>query len=380
MTAKPTSDPVLPDLSSPCLEHAPWPMAMVEGATHIVRYVNPAFCRLIGKTKDEVVGKPFCNLPPETENCLALLDRVYRTGKPESHTGLEHSEPPHVFSSYTMWPVMAEQRTVGVIVQMTETVPLREKTLAMNEALMLGSLRQHELTAAADSSNVQLQTEIGERKQRELDAQMLTNEVSHRIKNNLQLVVALIAHEARSTAAPCVQGYKAMQARIGAIGRLYDLISQSSRGQTVAVDAYLREIARAMSASLLGNTSGIKIEVEAEALDIDPDRAVPFGLLVNELATNAIKHAFPDGTGRVVLSVERIGDQIELTVADNGVGMKDKDPAKTPEKHGADYVAIFVRQLGGTIATSGSEGTGTTVRIRLPLLGVPPQGAGRVAA
>ena len=104
-----------------------------------------------------------------------------------------------------------------------------------------------------------------------------------------------------------------------------------------------------MSASLLGNTSGIKIEVKAEPLEIDPDRAVPFGLLVNELATNAIKHAFPDGTGRVVLSVEQIGDQIELSVADDGVGMKDKDSAKLPEKRGADYVAIFVRQLGGTI-------------------------------
>src|SRR6202140_1914121 len=118
-----------------------------------------------------------------------------------------------------------------------------------------------------------------------------------------------------------------------------------------------------MSASLLGNTSGIKIEVKAEALDIDPDRAVPFGLLVNELATDAIKHAFPDGTGRVVLSVEQVGDQIELTGADNGVGMKDKDAAKVPEKRGGDYVAIFVRQLGGTIVPSESEGTGTIVRI-----------------
>ena len=213
--------------------------------------------------------------------------------------------------------------------------------------------------------------DITDRKQRERDAQMLTNEISHRIKNNLQVIVGLIAYEARSTAAPCVQGYKAMQARIGAIAQLYDLISQSSRGRTIAVDAYLREIAKTMSASLLGNISGIKIEVKAEALDIDPDRAVPFGLLVNELATNAIKHAFPDGTGRVVLSVEQVGDQIELTVADDGVGMKDKDSAKIPEKRGSDYVAIFVRQLGGTIVPSGSEGTGTTVRIRLPLLLVP---------
>jgi PAS domain S-box-containing protein len=223
--------------------------------------------------------------------------------------------------------------------------------------------------------------DITDRKQRERDARMLTNEISHRIKNNLQIIVGLIAFEARSTAAPCVQGYKAMQARIAAIAQLYDLISQSSRGGTIAVDAYLKEIARTMSASLLGNISDIKIEVKAEALQIDPDRAVPFGLLVNELATNAIKHAFPNGTGRVVLSVEQAGDhQMELTVADNGVGMTDRNLAKIPEKRGADYVAIFVRQLGGTIAISGPEETGTIVRIRLPLLFVAPEGIERAAA
>ena len=222
--------------------------------------------------------------------------------------------------------------------------------------------------------------DITDRKQRERDAMSLTNEVSHRIKNNLQVIVGLIAYEARSTAQPSVQGYKAMQGRIGAIAQLYDLISHSSRGLTIAVDAYLREIAKTMSASLLGNTSDIQIEVKAEALEIDPDRAVPFGLLVNELATNAIKHAFPEGTGRVVLSVEQAGDQIELTVADDGVGMKNEDSAKTPEKRGSDYVAIFVRQLGGTILPSMSEGTGTTVRIRLPLLLIPPGGVERAAA
>jgi two-component sensor histidine kinase len=146
------------------------------------------------------------------------------------------------------------------------------------------------------------------------------------------------------------------------------------------VDAYLREIAKTMSASLIGTMSGIKIEVKAEPLEIDPDRAVPFGLLVNELATNAIKHAFPHGTGHVMLSVEKVGDQIELLVADDGVGMKNKDSAKVSEKRGSEYVAIFVRQLGGTIAPSLSEGTGTIVRIRLPLLLVPRGGAVRAAA
>jgi two-component sensor histidine kinase len=343
-------------------------MVMVEGATHIVRYVNPAFCRLVDKTRDGLAERPFCEVSPETAECLAPLDRVYRTGEFEGHREPERSEPRAAFSSYTMWPVMADERTVGVMIQVGESAPLHEETIAMNEALLVGSLRQHELAAAADSFNTRLQTEIGERKQRELDAMMLTNEISHRIKNNLQIVTTLIAHEARRTSPSCVQGYKAMQARIGAIAELYDLISQSSRGDTVPLDSYLREIAKTMSASLLGGASDIKIEVKAEALDIEAERAVPFGLLVNELATNAVKHAFRDGRGRIVLNVEQVGEQIELTVTDNGVGMKTADSGNGLEKHGADYVAMFVRQLGGTIAVSGSEGAGTTVRIRLPLL------------
>jgi two-component sensor histidine kinase len=254
------------------------------------------------------------------------------------------------------------------VIQAVETVPLHERTLAMNEALMLGSLRLHEVTTDVAFLNVKLHAEISERELRERDALLLTNELAHRIKNNLQIIVSLIGLEAKSAAAPCAEGYRVMQARIGAIAELYDLISQASYGQTVALDAYLREIARTMSESLLGSTSGVKIEVEAEALDIDPVRAVPFGLLVNELATNAIKHAFPHGTGRILLSVERVGDEIELTVADDGVGINDKHPARSPENHGSGYVAIFVRQIGGTIAVSKAEASGTIVRVRLPLL------------
>ena len=222
--------------------------------------------------------------------------------------------------------------------------------------------------------------DITDRKQRERDAVSLTNEVSHRIKNNLQLIVGLIAYEAKWTAAPCVAGYRAMQTRIGAIAQLYDLISQSSHGRTVAVDDYLREIAKTISASLLNNTSSITIDISAEPLKIDPERAVPFGLLVNELTTNAIKHAFPNGKGRVTLGVKVVGDQIELTVADDGVGIDAEVPDKKLEKRGSEYVAIFVRQLGGTIVPSGSSGIGTMVKIRLPLLLVSPEDATPLAA
>ena len=225
--------------------------------------------------------------------------------------------------------------------------------------------------------------DITDRKQRERDAEVLKNEISHRIKNNLQIIVGLIGFEAKSMPDANVVGYKAMQTRIGAIAELYDLISHSSRNGAITADSYLRGIAKTLSATLLGEASNIKIEVDAEALDLDPDKAVPFGLLVNELATNAVKHAFPDGIGRVVLSVKQAGDSIALTVSDNGIGIATKDPdtAKSSERRGFNYITIFVRQLGGTIAASLPDGTGTTVAILLPRLGTPvASGPARAAA
>jgi hypothetical protein len=209
----------LTELSSHCFDHSPLPMVTVEGATDTVRYVNPAFCRLADQTSDELVGTPFCAMMPDTEECKALLDRIYRTGQPETYTKLTSSDsdsdpdPDPVLSCYAMWPVMANEHAVGIAIQVIETAPLQERTLAMNEALMLGSVRLHEVTADVASLNVQLHAEIGEREQRERDALVLTNEIAHRVKNNLQITVALIALEAKSAAAPCVGGYRAMQAR-----------------------------------------------------------------------------------------------------------------------------------------------------------------------
>ena len=87
MAAKPTSalahQP--PDLSSLAItEYAPLPMATVEGANHVVRYVNPAFCRLMDKPSEQLVGKPFCEMLPESDECVMLLDRVFRTENPDS--------------------------------------------------------------------------------------------------------------------------------------------------------------------------------------------------------------------------------------------------------------------------------------------------------
>jgi two-component system, cell cycle sensor histidine kinase and response regulator CckA len=176
MATRPAPAPTPSDLSRLCLvaiEHAPAPMATVEGAGHIVCQVNPAFCRLMDQSKEQLVGKSFYEILPKNDGCITLLDRVYRTGMPECHTEQQHSEPHPVYWSYAMWPVMVDGRPLGVMIQVTETAQLHEEKLAMNEALMLGSVRQHELTEAAESLNAQLQQEINERKRAQADMEEL---------------------------------------------------------------------------------------------------------------------------------------------------------------------------------------------------------------
>ena len=349
------------------LDHAPWAVIELYGEAHIVRYANSAFCRLIDKARDEVIGRPFDDLLPPADQCRTLLDRVFRTGAAASYTAEEQAAPCPLLFSYNLWPVMADGRTAGVMIQVNETGPLHETRQAISQALLLGALRQDEIIRAAEVTTVQLQTAIGEGKEREDNAKMMTNELAHRVKNNLQVVAALIGAEVRRTPEPWAQGYRATQARIMAIAELYDLMSESSRGRTIALEGYLTKIAKALSASLLGGASGIQLVVEVEALELDAQRGVPFGLLVNELITNAVKHAFPDGAGLVTLAVRRIGAEIELRVTDDGIGLPASDQDSKPGKRGSDYVAIFVRQLEGAIVRS-SGGVGTTISVRFPFL------------
>ncbi|HEY0257070.1 MAG TPA: PAS domain-containing protein [Candidatus Methylacidiphilales bacterium] len=138
-------------------------MALVEGSEHIGRYVNPAFCNLLDKNKEDLIGKPFVEILPKHDKCTVLLDRVFASGLPASHTEEEHSHTHPLFWSYTMWPVSIDQRTIGVMIQVTETAELREKTLAMNEQLMLAAVRQHEMIEEAAELNARLLVEINRR-------------------------------------------------------------------------------------------------------------------------------------------------------------------------------------------------------------------------
>ena len=159
----------LPRLCRYFSELAPHPMLAVEGPTAIVRHVNAAFLSLSGASREELIGQPFALCVPEGEKngCVSLLERVYRTGRPESLAEQKHGDRQAAYWTYTVWAILGtDERPAGVMIQVvdsTEIALFRAQAAAMNEALMLGSVRQHELTEAADDLNEKLRAQVLER-------------------------------------------------------------------------------------------------------------------------------------------------------------------------------------------------------------------------
>jgi signal transduction histidine kinase len=193
--------PDLPSLCHSIFEGFPLPIATVAGTKHIVSYVNPAFCRLAGKNKNQLIGSTFTAIAPE-DGCLSLLDRVYRTGEPHTYTERDYSDAQRAYWAYVMWPVLsANEHPSGVLILVTETAHFHQQAAAMNQELLLSAVRQHELTELAEKLNAQLQLEIAERKR--MEQALLNSEklavtarlaatMAHEINNPLAAITNLI--------------------------------------------------------------------------------------------------------------------------------------------------------------------------------------------
>ena len=157
--------PKIPEFCRAIVDGYPMGVAFVSGTNHAIRYVNEPFCRLVGKTAEALSGELFANAVPAGEECLALLARVFKTGLAEIHTGQEDTAAALLYWSYVMWPVLSSAGVnVGIMIQVTETAEVHTQAMAMNQALMIGSVRQHELTEAAEAANDRLEVEIAQRK------------------------------------------------------------------------------------------------------------------------------------------------------------------------------------------------------------------------
>lgn len=185
-------------------------------------------------------------------------------------------------------------------------------------------------------------------------------ELRHRIKNNLQMIVAFLTLRTRDLSGEVRQRLNEVIGRVQAVALAHDLLTVSDKASSVDFDDYLRSLC----ANLVPQRTEIAVEVEAEHASISIDRAVPAGLIVNELVTNAVKYAFGNAGGRITIRFALTSNASEacITVEDNGKGMD------VPPKKGMGLTLIegLAQQIQGRIDYVAVE-TGTKAVFCFPV-------------
>jgi len=188
---------------------------------------------------------------------------------------------------------------------------------------------------------------------------VLIDEVHHRVKNNLQVITSLLGLQARTIKDPATRKkFEESRYRIQAMAMLHEILYESSSLAEINFGDYIRRLVEYLVRSY-GAAARIRTEVRLEPLHCHRDVALPCGLIVNELLSNAFKYAFPGGkTGeiRVVLRREAEG-KVHLSVRDNGVGLPPGLGWKTSPTLGLRLVRTLARQIDADVKTSGREGT-----------------------
>jgi two-component sensor histidine kinase/PAS domain-containing protein len=204
----------------------------------------------------------------------------------------------------------------------------------------------------------------------------LLQEIHHRVKNNMQIIVSLLSLQSAQIQDPEVRGkLKESQSRIYSMALVHEMLYSSESLARVDFRRYIEMLAERIWGLYPTQLPKEALELDVDALDLGIDDAVPCGLIVQELFVNALKYAFPApviGQPKIRVALKRVGEEIELTVADNGVGLAvDFDPGRTSSL-GLKLVSILSQQLGGGLELDRRGGTAFHLRFR-PRGSRPPE-------
>jgi two-component sensor histidine kinase len=195
---------------------------------------------------------------------------------------------------------------------------------------------------------------------------LLIKEVDHRIKNNLQIASSLLYMHANTAGAAASQFHNAA-ARVAAIATVHQQLHRSDEVGTVALHRYLVDLCRGITAASSSSNQAWALAVDAAPLVIRTDLAVPLGLIVNELVTNAIQHSRPSSRGgRVDIALKMAPDRFSISVSDQGDGpIDERDAIAQADGLGARMVDAFARQIDATI-TKERNPAGYAVTVTVP--------------
>jgi two-component sensor histidine kinase len=216
--------------------------------------------------------------------------------------------------------------------------------------------------AACQEAQVQLQALLSEK-------EILVKEMHHRVKNNLQVVASLLSLQAESIQdARTRRMFQESEHRIHAIMLIHETLYQVDDLTHIEFGAYIRTLVTQLLHASGISTERISLEVAADEILLELTTAIPCGLIVNELVTNCLKHAFPEPqSGKIRIALQaNAEDSVTLQVSDNGVGLPAGMDFRATDSLGLQLICILTEQLGGTIALEAGKGTTFTITFPTP--------------
>jgi PAS domain S-box-containing protein len=195
------------------------------------------------------------------------------------------------------------------------------------------------------------------------EKEMLLKEIHHRVKNNMQVISSLLnLQSGYINDTQALEIFQDSQNRVRSMALIHEKLYRSKNLAEIDLGEYVNDLATHLFRSYKADGKGITLKVQAEDVHLGIDAAVPCGLIINELISNALKHAFPNGRrGEILVELQKNQQQISLCVSDNGIGFPTDLDFQNTNSLGLQLVNTLVGQLDGTIELQ--NGSGTTFKI-----------------
>lgn len=197
------------------------------------------------------------------------------------------------------------------------------------------------------------------------EKEILLKEIHHRVKNNLTVIGSILSLQSQSLPDKATQAiFLECQNRVRSMSLIHTKLYQSKDLAHIDFGAYLRELTKELFQSYQVNPEEVILNIQAEDISPTINTAIPLSLILNELTTNALKYAFPEGRrGEIQITLIKEESQVILTVADNGIGFPDQIDFKNTKSLGLQLVMALVKQLHGTIEMEREQGTVFIIRL-----------------
>jgi len=195
---------------------------------------------------------------------------------------------------------------------------------------------------------------------------LLTREMSHRVKNSLTSVVGLLRVQARSAVSQDVRNaLDDASLRVATIAQVHDHLWRSSHVGFVELVDFMSELCK----KLKGTADGLSLHCHADPMLLSADHAIPLGLLINEIVTNAVKYAYPEGGGAIEVQAREVNGHLQVEISDQGIGLPDGFDIDEPRPSlGFKVITGLVRQLQGRLTVTSNDPKGAHFLLDLPIL------------